>query len=90
VATVEFAVIDVVAGPLQDRHHPPASAVDREDVVVEAVRHEQLRPAVVLAGGGEAGREGDDAAQHVAVGEPERQGVGGTVGEAGDGEPAGS
>src|SRR5205807_8381368 len=60
--------------------------IDVEDLVRGAVRDEDGRLAIAVVGGDEAGREGDDVGEEIAVDDAEGERVRGAVGEAGDGE----
>src|SRR5215207_8222663 len=82
VAAFELAVAYLVAGALQPGDDPAAAAVDREPPVPGAVRDEDARRARLAGRCKEPRREGEHVREEVAVGQPEREGVGGSVGVA--------
>ena len=54
VRALELAIADVVPRLFQARDHPAAAQVDRQHLVVRAVREKQPRPAAVRGGGHES------------------------------------
>src|SRR6185436_13574911 len=66
-AAVELPERDVVAAALQLGDDAPAALVDRQDLVVGAVRDEELRLAVLRPVDDEDGREGDEAGEEIDV-----------------------
>src|SRR5262245_43913891 len=70
-AAVEFLERHVVAPPLQLRHDDTAALVDWQNLIGPAVRHVELRFSLRRAADDEAGREGDDATEEIAVDEAE-------------------
>jgi hypothetical protein len=74
---------------LQPRDDPAARPVDRQHRVGAAVREIDVRRARPGCRDQEAGGERDDVGEEVGVGEPERQRVGGAVGETADRQPGG-
>ena len=70
-ATVEFLEGHFVAAPLQLRHDDAAALIDRQNLIGFAVRHEEPRFSLRRAANDEARREGDDAAEEIAIDEAE-------------------
>lgn len=81
---IEFAVADIVAGALRLRDDPAAALLHREDLIAGAVRDEEARAVPPRGRRHASRREGEDVTEQVAVGDPDRERVGGAVGEAAD------
>src|SRR6476469_6126069 len=89
VRAVELAKFHIVAGLFERRDQAAATGIDRQDLVLCAVRDEDARRAILLdAARDEARREGHDRFKQVAIGYAETQGNGRTVGEAADSDLA--
>src|SRR5436305_738123 len=84
VAAVELADRHVVPQRFQPRGDDARALVDRQYLIRDAVREEKARAAVRWRADDKSRREGDDPGKEVAVGEAERERVGGAVGEAAD------
>ncbi|WP_406567772.1 hypothetical protein [Actinoallomurus soli] len=84
VASVELLVRDLVPQGPQAADQPAAAGVDPQDPVARPVRDEHARRPVRDQRGREPGGEGDHGVEQVAVGQSDRQGVRGAVGEPAD------
>lgn len=83
---VKFAVGDVVTGLLQFRDEDAAATGDGEDRIVGSMGNEDARFAgLAAAGRDEAGGVGEQGCEQVAIGDAESEGIGRTIGEAGEG-----
>ena len=81
-AAFELAVAYLVSGAFELGNDSAAAGVDREPSVPGPVRDKDTRRARLACWCKESRRKGDYAREEVAVRNYEREGVGGTVGEA--------
>src|ERR671920_1264453 len=88
VPTDELLVGHLISTALQLGHQTPAAAVDRQHLVLCAVRDEEPRGTVAYPSRVKPWRKGHDGMEDVTVGDAQRQRVGGTVGEPGHGVAA--
>src|SRR5215207_10344188 len=79
---VELPVANPVTCAIELRDDPSATALDREHPVTRPMGDEDGRLAPALCRCHEPRREGDQVREEVPVGQAEREGVGGPVGEA--------
>ena len=84
VAALELLVGDVVAALLERRNDPAAAAIDRQDLIRCAVRDVEARLSLRRTVHDEPRRERQDAREEIAVYQPERERVGGAIGEPAD------
>src|SRR5215216_9353 len=80
--TIELPVVDLVTCPIELRDDPSAVVLDLEHPVARPVGDEGVRLAPAVPRGHDPRREGDHAREQVPIGQSEREGVGGSVGEA--------
>jgi len=71
VPAVELVVLDFVAQVLQLGDNAPAAGLDRQYLVTAAMRNKYARFATLHGRRDEAGREGDDVGEDIAVGNAE-------------------
>src|SRR5918997_1022840 len=82
VAAFELAVAYLVSGAFEPGEDPAAAGVDWEPPVPGAVRDEDSRRALLARRRQKPRREGEHVREKVAVGQSEREGVGGPIGVA--------
>lgn len=82
VRAVELFVGDIVSGAVELGNEEAATVIDRKDLVLAAVGDKDAGIAFLTGRSDEAGGEGEDVGEEVAVGDANREGVRGAVGEA--------
>src|SRR5690242_4448048 len=63
----KLAKLDHITGVRKARREATAAAVDGQNAIVRAMRDEDARPADFRSGSEDAGREGDDAREQIAI-----------------------